>query len=104
MDGLPAAGVDDSGGATYHGAAIGADLGIGVTVARLALNQLVQVQILDPQFFEPVQRFEVDDGRPGIGPPIFVGVPSGSLGIRLIFGESDNFYRRGVNPSDKLGV
>jgi hypothetical protein len=25
-------------------------LGIGVTVARLALNQLVKVQILDPQF------------------------------------------------------
>jgi hypothetical protein len=25
-------------------------LGIGVTVARLTLNQLVQVRILDPQF------------------------------------------------------
>jgi hypothetical protein len=29
-------------------------MGIGVTVARLSLNQLVKVRILDPQFTEPL--------------------------------------------------
>ena len=33
-------------------------LGNGVTVARLALNQLVQVQILDPQFDPSPEAFE----------------------------------------------
>jgi len=37
----------------FHPATIRTPLGIGVTVARLALNQLVQVRILDPQLTHP---------------------------------------------------
>ena len=38
-------------------------MGIGVTVARLTLNQLVKVRILDPQLFVKVVRITKDESQ-----------------------------------------
>ena len=71
-------------------------LGIGVTVARLTLDQLVQVRILDPQFF-----FSLDGRMPmeGLEHPFLgmtVRLPTTNLGNRASWGDEEDSAKEGL--------